>query len=86
MLTTNLTTDHRSRRVAVSGKSGRLDKPDANHKLESRIGTGLLALGVGFVGLGWSSKRAYEVAAHPLSRISPQMSVITVTPARKPHR
>ena len=34
------------------GLSGRLDKPDANRRLKSRIGTGLLALGVGFVGLG----------------------------------
>jgi hypothetical protein len=34
------------------GLAGSLDKPDANHKLESRIGTGLLALRVGFVGLG----------------------------------
>jgi hypothetical protein len=50
---------------------------------------GLLALGVGFVGLGSSSKRTYEVEVRPLSRMSPYisvMSVITVTPARKPLR
>jgi hypothetical protein len=34
------------------GLSGRLDKSDANHKLESRIGTGLLALCVGYVRSG----------------------------------
>jgi hypothetical protein len=32
------------------GLSGRLDKPDAASGLEDRIGKGLLALGVGFVG------------------------------------
>jgi hypothetical protein len=43
------------------GLSGRLGKPDANHKLKSRIGTGLFALCVGFVGSGCTDKRAYEV-------------------------
>jgi hypothetical protein len=52
MLFTNPTMDHLSRRVAASGYQGDLNKPDANHKLESRIGTGLLAQRVGFVGLG----------------------------------
>ena len=32
--------------------SGKLDKPDAASGLEDRIAKGLLALGVGFVGLG----------------------------------
>ena len=53
------------------GLSGRLDKPNANHKLESRIGKGLLAQCVGFVGLGRRGKITYEVEMHPLSRISP---------------
>jgi hypothetical protein len=34
------------------GLSGRLDKPDAASDLKDRIGKGLLALCVGFVGLG----------------------------------
>jgi hypothetical protein len=34
------------------GLSGRLDKPDAASCLKDRIGKGLLALGVGFVGFG----------------------------------
>jgi hypothetical protein len=34
------------------GLSERLDKPDAAGDLKDRIGTGLLALRVGFVGLG----------------------------------
>src|SRR5918993_793413 len=43
------------RRTTISsgsgvGLSGRLDKPDAANCLKDRIGTGLLALRVGFVG------------------------------------
>jgi hypothetical protein len=49
---TNPTTDHLSRRVAVSGYQGDLKKPDAASDLKDRIGTGLLALCVGFVGSG----------------------------------
>jgi hypothetical protein len=69
------------------GFGGRFDKPDANQELESCIGTGLLALCVGFVGLGRRGKRVYEVETHSLSRISPYiivMTVITVMRARKP--
>jgi hypothetical protein len=51
MLTTNPTTDHLSSGSSV-GLSERLDKPDAAGDLKDRIGTGLLALRVGFVGLG----------------------------------
>ncbi len=52
MLSTNPTMDHPSRRVAALGYEGRFDKPDAASGLKDRIGTGLLALRVGFVGLG----------------------------------
>jgi hypothetical protein len=58
MLFTNPTMDHLSRRVAASGYQGDLNKPDAANGLKDRIGTGLLALRVGFVGLGWSGKGA----------------------------
>ena len=52
MLFTNPTIDHLSRRVAASGYQGDLNKPDAANGLKDRIGTGLLALRVGFVGSG----------------------------------
>jgi hypothetical protein len=53
------------------GLSRRLDKPDAASDLKDRIGKGLLALCVGYVGLGRRGKITYEVEMHPLSRISP---------------
>jgi hypothetical protein len=86
MLSTNPTMDHPSRRVAASGYEGRFDKPDAASGLKDCIGTGLLTLCVGFVGLGCRGKITYEVEVRPLSRQHPQivvMSVITVIPEMK---
>jgi hypothetical protein len=62
-----------------------LRKPAANHRLKSRIDTGLLALRVGFVGSGCRGKglRGRDV---PPFRIPVQFivtSVITVIPGRK---
>ena len=71
------------------GLSANLRKPDTDYSLENSIGIGFSAPSVGFVGLGWRGKGAYELEMHRLSRISPQMtvmSVMAVTVARKPLR